>query len=395
MLNRLSLKARITILVAIVLIIVSGVFTVLNMVNVNRYLVQPQLDALVLTEAATYDIKKDNNIIIDEETDNKYEIAKPMEESFYVNEDILRESIRMGKRTTSKISLYIMFVIIFIGIILAYIIVNKSLAPLTNLSIQIHEIGEHNLNKKLSIPDSNDEISSLIISFNNMLSRLENNFNEQKIFSAKAAHELKTPLTTMKTSLQVLQMDDNPSLDNYKESIEVTEKNIDRLISIVNNLFLMSLENIELNDEINLKDVITKSISLLDKKLADKNIGIELNLDSLYISGNKELISSMISNILENAIKYNNDLGTIEVNLFKTNKLVNLEVIDNGKGIHEKDLDRIFEPFYRSEEIRDIKGNGLGMTIVKSIIDNHQGQISIESKINKGTKVKIQIPALK
>ena len=395
MLNKLSLKARVTILVAIVLIIISGVFTVLNMVNVNRHLVQPQLEALVLSEAATYDIKKDSNLTINEEISNAYKTTESSEANVYLNKDILRDEIRIGKITTSKISLYIMFVTIFIGIILVYIIVNKSLEPLTNLSIQMQEIGEHNLNKEISVPDSNDEISSLIISFNNMLTRLENNFNEQKDFSAKAAHELKTPLTTMKTSLQVLQMDNNPSLEDYKASINVTENNIDRLISIVNNLFLMSLNNIKLNDEINLKDLINKIISLSDKKLIEKNIKIELDLNNVYISGNKSLISSMLSNIIENAIKYNKNFGTIKINLFKSKNLTNLEIIDTGKGIHKKDLDRIFEPFYRSEEVKDIKGNGLGMGIVKSIINNHQGQISLESEVNRGTIVKIQLPVLK
>lgn len=224
-----------------------------------------------------------------------------------------------------------------------------------------------------------------------MLDRLRGSFEQQKRFSASAAHELKTPLATMKTSLQVLQLDDSPVIADYKEIIPVMEQNIERLISIVNDLLLLSSEGkTELDDEISLRTLFGEIAEELEAAIHDQNLRCILPQNDCLITGNYMLLRSAFYNLFENAVKYNKEGCTVEVTFQKMpDGKTTVSICDTGIGMSEEDTERAFEPFFRADRscVRQTPGNGLGMPIIRTIIERHGGQIQLESKINIGTKV--------
>ncbi len=412
MLNKLSLKRRLTFFVATILIIIAIILTSMTIASVKTAMIP------LINSANMFDFISGNDIFYNVNSGNIYfsleDAIDDIENEDKTNtnnggmyghgrmnnrnhmnkimEKNIASNIRLAQQQVSKNSLYTMFGIIVFGILGAYIIIDRSLRPLTKLSETIHEIGEDNLNTQIAVPEPEDEISSLIISFNKMLQRLEIMFKGQKDFSAKAAHELRTPLTTMKTSLQVLQIDDSPSVDEYRENIGLMEENINRLIDIVNNLFLLSSESIKINDNIIVDSLIYKLLEEKEEDLKDKNIDLKLSLGKIEFPGNKELVYSAISNILENAIKYNIKDGSIFIRAFKTvDGMANIKIEDSGIGIKEEELDKIFDAFYRVDDNK-VDGNGLGLSIVKNIVEEHNGKIEIESVYGEGTNIQLSFP---
>lgn len=399
MLKKLSLKRRLTFFIATILIAITIILTSVTLTSVNKAMSllsdSAKMFGFISGNGIYYDIDENKVYINIDEINSRNSRINNSGHNKYMKELIQRNlitSIRIAQEKVYKNSLYGMFLIIIFGISGAYIIIKKSLKPLTNLSEKIHEIGEDNLNTQIIVPQTDDEISSLILSFNKMLKRLEKMFKEQKDFSAKAAHELRTPLTTMKTSLQVLQMDDNPPIEEYKDSIALIEHNIDRLTDTVNNLFLLSSDFVKLNDNIKIDEMIYELVEENKDKLREKQIDLKLSLGKIEIPGNKELIYSAISNIFENAIKYNKQNGNIFIRAFKTSdKMAHIRVEDTGIGIEEKNINRIFDAFYRIDDY-SVEGNGLGLSIVKNIIDEHNGDIIVESEVGVGTNIELILP---
>ena len=393
--NKLSLKRRLTIFVASILIAITIILTSITMISVDRIMVKPQIDSLGFVTLQGRD-GSISNVEILKRGDNGLVYRNPHSNHMkdgscdFDNNNMMISNIRMAQAKMSRISLIAMFGIIIFGVVGVYIMVGRALDPLKELSTTIHEIGEDNLNTQIRVPDAKDEISSLIISFNKMLSRLEIMFQEQRNFSATAAHELKTPLTTMKTSLQVLQMDENPPIEEYKDSVVLLEKNIDRLIDTVNNLFLLSSDNIKLNDKVGLSDLIQDILEMEKGSLINRNIDVDLYLEDGIVVGNKDLLLSCFSNIISNAIKYNKENGKIFIKMIKEDKEVNISIRDTGIGLDKMHLSKVFESFYRVNE--DIEGNGLGLSIVKNIVEEHSGTIDITSELGEGTEIIVTLP---
>lgn len=286
-----------------------------------------------------------------------------------------------------------MIIIIILSILLTYFITGKILKPLKKLSEDITQINEHNLDWRINIPKSTDEVRHLADSFNDMLQRLEGAFVIKKQFAANAAHELKTPLTIIKTTLQVLNLDDNPSIDDYKESFNYIEKSLEKLIDTVNNLISLTNESIKDNfEKIKLKEILQQILFELLDKIKEKNINISLSEKEFVIKGHKILIFRAFYNLIENSIKYNKVNGAIDIHLEnKAPNKVNIIISDSGFGISENDLKHIYEPFFRANHTisESIDGSGLGMSIVKLIIEKHNGEINIESKKDSGTTISI------
>lgn len=290
-------------------------------------------------------------------------------------------------------SISVLIAIIVFGLGVTYWIMGRALKPLTVLSETIHDINEHSLGKGIEGNIAKDEVGSITASFNGMLGRLRGSFEQQKRFSASAAHELKTPLATMKTSLQVLKMDTSPNLDDYKEVISVMEQNIERLIYTVNDLLLLSSERkMELDDEISLRRLFLDIAEELEGAIFSKNLCCNLPQNDCLITGSHMLLHSAFYNLFENAIKYNKDGGAVKVDFQKTSdgKTV-VSIYDTGIGMSEEDTERIFEPFFRADRscVQQTIGNGLGMSIIRTIIERHGGEIYIESKMNIGTEVTV------
>ncbi|MCD7996120.1 MAG: HAMP domain-containing histidine kinase [Clostridiales bacterium] len=297
--------------------------------------------------------------------------------------------------TISTFSLNSILTMLFTIVILAaaiYIVTGKILNPLSYLTHSICSIDEQNLRYRMELPKAIDEVYYLTQSFNDMMDRLELSYTAQKNFAANAAHELKTSLSIIKTSLQVLELQDNPSHEDYMEFTDDVKQSINRLISTVESL--LTLTNSSLPDDtetINALAVADQIKNDLSSLADEKGVRITVNGDVLQLTYNTELFYRVIYNMAENAVKYNRRGGYVDITVSKNDKYILIK--DNGIGMDSKAMENMFEPFYRSDLSRSNKvpGSGLGMSIVKVIMERYGGTLEISSTPEKGTEIKFKL----
>lgn len=230
-----------------------------------------------------------------------------------------------------------------------------------------------------------------------MIAKLDNAFESQKRFNASVAHELKTPLAVIKTNIDVLKSCDDKSIEEYEDTLDIVEKSILRMNTMIEALLdIIRQENAPLNESIIINEIIedvVDDLTIIAKK-SDISIYVEIDEIKSKIIGNEILLYRALYNIVENSVKYNMANGSIKILAKEEKDTIKIIIIDTGIGIDKKKIDKIFEPFYRCEDINtlSISGIGLGLSLTKSVINMHGGEIKVESEINKGTKFIIILP---
>ena len=228
---------------------------------------------------------------------------------------------------------------------------------------------------------------------NNLLSRLENSFEKISQFSSDASHELKTPLTIIKGELEIALRKDR-SIEEYKETINTSLCELSGIEQTINDLlFLAKNENEIITDRkefFYLDEVVDESINELKNfaKLHKVEIVFEVE-DNLEFFGFSNLLKIAIKNVLKNAIQFSFENSKVIVKIFEKDGLLNISIKDFGIGIPLNEQKNIFEKFYRTDKSRNKNsgGTGLGMSILKKIVDIHKGEITIKSEENKETTV--------
>lgn len=278
---------------------------------------------------------------------------------------------------------------IFLSALGGLFIVNTMLKPIKKISQTISKLSESNLLKSRIDENVASELKPLAVAFNRTFERLDNVFVRQKQFVGDVSHELKTPLSVilMETEMALRK---KRSLEEYINSINQIKDSATHMKGIIETLLkLISIENTKLIEKkaCDIKETIHKSVSLLKQQLEKKRINFSIVGNSFFIEADETLITEVFLNLLDNAIKYNKIEGKINVAINPDKKTV--EIIDSGIGIPDKDLDKIFDKFYRVDPSRakTIEGLGLGLSLVKEILDLHKAKIKIQSTINIGTKV--------
>lgn len=286
-------------------------------------------------------------------------------------------------------SIFYMVAIVASGGFLTYIISGKALKPLHELSIQMKNRTVHNLSEQLEFPPAKDEIADLTCSFNEMSQKLDDAFSMQKRFSQSAAHELRTPLTVLKTKVAVFKKKEGHTPEEYDRLLDIIDTHTNRLSDLVKDLLsFMNMDEMDRDQEITLKHVLEDIIQELSGLADSKNVSISISGTEQAIYGNKMLLHRAFYNLVENAIKYNVNGGFVQIHLEQNREHMLIVIEDTGIGIPDDLKELIFEPFFRVDKSRSrqIGGAGLGLSIVKSIIDLHHGTISIASRKGGGSR---------
>lgn len=281
-----------------------------------------------------------------------------------------------------------MLIIVLSGGFLTYFITGKALSPLHELSHQIRNRTVNNLSETLPVPESHDEVASLTASFNEMTRKLNEAFSMQKRFSQSAAHELRTPLTVMKTKVDVFKKKAVHSPEEYDKLIDMITIHTDRLSDLVKDLLdLTNMDMLECCQRIAVKPMLTNVLNELSELAAEKGVTLSLEGDACEVLGNESLLNRAFCNLIENAVKYNKQNGSVSVRVKCTQANVEITIIDTGIGIPVEQRDLIFEPFYRVDKSRSrqIGGAGLGLSMVKSIVNKLGGQIIITDNPDGGS----------
>ena len=257
-----------------------------------------------------------------------------------------------------------------------YLFSKSILLPLAKLNDRIKNSTVSTLSDKLSVPNSDDEIAELTVSFNKMTDRIQEAFLFQQQFSGNVAHELKTPLTIMKTKIDVFEKRENHTSAEYKELIENQKNQLMRLSEIIQTLLeITNTDNVQEKEHFLVSDMIENILLDFSNMTAQKNICIATDLQNVEIYGNVDLLYRAFSNLIQNSIRYNVKNGDIYISAKQKQHDTVIQICDTGIGISEENRQRIFEPFFRVDKSRsrEMGGAGLGLSIVKKIIEKHDG----------------------
>ncbi|AEE15078.1 integral membrane sensor signal transduction histidine kinase [Thermodesulfobium narugense DSM 14796] len=267
-------------------------------------------------------------------------------------------------------------------------IVNIMLKPIKQISYTISKLSESNLFQSHIDENVVDELKPLAISFNRTFKKLDNAFTKQKQFVSDVSHELKTPLSVIMMETEI-SLRKQRSIQEYINTIKQIKERAQHMKSIINTLFkLIKIENTQLLEKriLDIQEIIHKSVTLLKDQIEKKRLICNIQGNTFLIDADETLIMEVFLNLIDNAIKYNREGGTIDIFIHPEKRV---EIVDSGIGIPKESLERVFDKFYRADPSRskEIEGLGLGLSLVKEILDLHNARIEIESTPDVGTKI--------
>ena len=381
MMKKLSLRMRLTLLSALVMASVAVILTSMFLFGADRIFVRD------LEQKMTF---QPQDIII---TSVKKEGVS--------NENMDLQEVTVSlKKAGTQFNLWGMaalFLVLILGTGATWLMAGHVLKPLKELSSASEEIGGNDVSNRVEIQGRQDEIGRLARSFNHMMDKVSASFERQKRFSASAAHELKTPLATILVNLEVLELDGKTSPDRMEKVLTIVKANTERMIRLVEDLMrLTSDKDHEMEEEVELSEVFAITLYELSPLIRKKDLTVSIeNTPDISLTGSRVMLYRVMSNLLENAAKYNREHGSISIVTGRDDNGVTVKIEDTGIGIPEEALPHIFEPFYRVDQSRSraVGGAGLGLPLVKDIVEKHGGEVTVKSAAGEGTTFILRFPA--
>jgi|WetSurMetagenome_2_1015567.scaffolds.fasta_scaffold28646_3 signal transduction histidine kinase len=355
---------------------------------------------IVITPAILKQIRNGNKVYYRQD---RYEVLGTLYYTKYNRIVVLAAAIDVeGFEHLEKLRLILILVCsisIFVFLIAGWFYSDRALKPISDVVNKVEEITITSLNLRLNEGNGTDEIGRLAKTFNRMLERLEKSFAMQKDFIANASHELRTPLTSISGQLDVLLMKDR-SIDEYKAAVSSVLDDTRALIDLSNRLLLIARTSAEgpLNYRKNIRvdEIIWQAREELLRYNPLYKINIVMgesftDMDQMIVGGDEYLLKVAMANIIDNGCKYSNDH---RVNITLEHKVAHIEIVveDQGIGIPEKDIHKVFQPFYRGTNAHPVRGSGIGLQLVNQIVTNYHGKVFLLSVEGKGTKVTVELP---
>jgi len=268
----------------------------------------------------------------------------------------------------------------------------RAMDPIIEINKQVSTITIDNMSSRVKTQGSKDEIDQLAQNFNQMLDRIEQSLKIQKSFINNASHELRTPLAVINSQLDVA-LSQNREKGDYVSILKSLQEDARKMTNLVNTMLVLAKseeqQNNILNDYIRVDELILsvqdELVALYPNYTVDFSyISMPENDADMTIKGNELLLRSAFMNLIENACKFSvNHLAKVRINSDGT--FLTVHIYDKGIGIPEDDISRIFDPFYRADNGRQVRGFGIGLSICKRAIDLHHGKITVKSELNAGS----------
>lgn len=313
-------------------------------------------------------------------------IAIPLEESELVLENL-------------KYVLFISYPLVLILFFsISRLIAGRIVSPVNNIITTAAKITKENINERISIPPRKDELYRLTETINSLLDRLEDTILRERQFTADASHELRTPISVIKGTLEVLiRKERNP--EQYKEKVQYVISEVDRMATLVEQL--LSLARFESNTlepmigPLEVEVIVNNVLKRFNNKIVEKRITFEFNTSSnCEVSADMAMTEIIIENLISNAIKYSAEEGNVSIGLAQLEDKLFFSVQNFGSIIPEEQKNNIFKRFFRTDQSRtsQIEGKGLGLAIVKRLVDLQGLNITFDSSIEAGTTFTIIFP---
>lgn len=306
------------------------------------------------------------------------------------------EPVLQARQTFHVQSVLAAAAVVAVGVILIYLLVGRTLAPLEALTRQIRERTAEDLDKPLEISGSSGEVVELAQAFNQMSRRLDQVFIMQKNFSHNAAHEFRTPLAVLKTRIGLFRKKGDMSPQAVQEFVRTVEGEVDRLSAIVGSLLeLTNLEQNRCEEQVPADGLLREAAEEVAVQARARQISLRLAAEPCEVTGDRAMLRQAVFNLVENAVKYSPDGSEVQLIARRGEDCVILEVTDQGPGIPEELQERVFEPFFRVDDARSRQqgGAGLGLALVRAIVEAHGGTVCVEENDGGGSRFVVKLPA--
>jgi two-component system, OmpR family, heavy metal sensor histidine kinase CusS len=293
----------------------------------------------------------------------------------------------------------VLFIMVLSGSVLAsafiaVIVTKRGLRPLREMTQSVARIGPTHLKERVTPAEWPRELKPLAIAFDDMLKRLDDSFTRLSQFSADLAHELRTPIANMTGEAQVALTRDRTAAE-YRETIESTVGECERLSRIVDNLLFVARVDAArepiARKRFDGRAAAEKIAAFYQTIAEERHVTIRCSGEG-QIYADPDLFERAVGNLLDNALRFTPENGSIQIALSENDGQFELAVGDNGCGIAREHLPRVFDRFYRADSSRGSDGAGLGLALVKSIVDLHGGSVGIQSEVGRGTTVTLSFP---
>lgn len=292
--------------------------------------------------------------------------------------------------------LLLMVPLFFVAAIIGWFLARHALKGVEEVTQTANEISKGSIDKRVEVKSHYHEIDRLANTFNDMLDRIQTLIKGMREMNDNVAHDLRSPLTRIR-GIAEMTLVGNGSMDDYAEMAANTIEECDKLIEIINTM--MDITETEAgvspfkSEKIDIAKLILSACELFDPIAGEKDVQLITVLpERLEILGDKSKMQRLITNLLENAIKYNKHGGVVTISVKHENQLVNIQVEDTGVGIPEEELPHIFDRFYRCDRSRSQAGIGLGLSLAKAIAMAFNGDIRVKSVIDQGSSFQVFFP---
>lgn len=305
--------------------------------------------------------------------------------------NMVLKSLKYVLMTTYPFSLLILF-------FLAKFFASRSIRPVKNIIQTTKIINKENLSTRINLPENKDELYQLSETINGLLDRIEHAVQREKKFTSDASHELRTPLAIIKGTLEVL-IRKTRSEQEYKEKINYCIKESDRLNVLIDQLLLIARQesdNLNINRvNLNFNALLIEINNQYSAMAQEKNIRLLTDCtQKISLVSDYNLLLIILGNLVSNALKFSPENSTISISALENEKSIVCEIKDQGMGIPEKELNMVFEQFYRSSrtEQSTVEGSGLGLSIVKKLCDLLKIELKINNNNTAGTTASLYLP---
>lgn len=292
-------------------------------------------------------------------------------------------------QSTSSFRVYLGFVVasvVLVGSLAFVFIIKKTLKPLKKLEEKIGRVDIENpdsFSENLVLVEGPTEIKELSEKFDDLIHRIYKDYKKQKEFSSNVAHELRTPIAIMQAQVDVFS--EKNTDENNLEFIETMDANLKRLKKLIDSVLLLSKRNKIKISSVNLDNMIDEILFDLDDFASSKNISLDYHYSNISIDSDDVLIQRLIFNIIENAIKYTEEDGSVDVSVKKDDDETVIRVADTGIGISDEKKEEIFDLFYQVDDSRNKEGFGIGLSLSKDIAETLGAEIEVRDNNPKGT----------
>jgi heavy metal sensor kinase len=306
------------------------------------------------------------------------------------------ESYSSFLQAFQKVFIATMSLLIVLAAGVGWFMARRAVSGVEAVTRTAQKISAGTLEERVPITGKGDEIDQLAITFNQMVERIQKLLKEIKEMSDNIAHDLRSPIARIRGVAEVT-LTSSKALSEYESMAASIIEECDRLLDMINTMLMISKTESGVRSfvgkEVDLTTVARQAYEIFEPTAEDKGVSLHRDIaDGIHVIGDTPMVQRMLSNLLDNAIKYTPSGGTIRITVSEGRDQAVIEVRDSGIGISEQDLSRIFERFFRCDQSRSQAGIGLGLSLARAIARAHGGDIAVESTLGQGSRFTVRLP---